>query len=272
MTQVLATYPSDDISTVDPRTSARLVRLSQRVRLNGLGHRRLSASDTRALATAILRDIDETILPRHVRVTTNAGQRFALDIAGRRLLRLIVSGSGGAVGQPNDPIEAAKLLAAELKRALLRSTEVTLQTHRMDSTEDRDDVGSSAAALASALGLDLDALDGESLTDKALRAFGRHANAVVLVDGKGEITHHSGDADHGGRLEALARAHLRDISAAMAQSIGRGQKSGCMCFGTDEDTGLHLACALIGKTRVLALVDARQIDALLPVLQDIFAQ
>ena len=38
----------------------------------------------------------------------SAGQRFALDIAGRRLLRLVVAGSGGAVGQPGDPIEAAK--------------------------------------------------------------------------------------------------------------------------------------------------------------------
>lgn len=272
MTNVLATYPPDVTVPLDPRTLGRLARLGQRVRLNGLGHRRLSESDTRGLTTALLRDIDETILPRHVRVATNAGQRFALDIAGRRLLRLVVAGSGGTIGQPDDPVEAAKLLAGELKRALLRSTELTLQTHRMDSAEDRDDVGCSAAALASALGLDLDALDGESLTDKALRALRRHASAVISVNGHGELQHHAGEADPAGRLEALARAHLRDILAAMSQAMGRGQKSGCMCLGTDGETGAQLVCALAGNTRMLALVDARRIDALLPVLQDIFAK
>jgi len=141
----------------------------------------LSESDTRALTTALLRDVDETILPRHVRVVTNAGQRFSLDIAGRRLLRLVVAGSGGSVGQPDDPIEAAKALAAELKRALLRSTEVTLQSFRMDSTEDRMNVGSSAVALASALGLDLEGLAGESITDKVLRALDRHAQAGLVL-------------------------------------------------------------------------------------------
>ena len=272
MTQVLETYSSHDPTPLDPRTAARLERLGQRVRVNGLGHRRLSESDTRALTTALLRDIDETILPRHVRVATNAGQRFALDIAGRRLLRLVVAGSGGAVGQPGDPIEAAKLLAGELKRALLRSTEVTLQSHRMDCAQDREDVGSSAGALASALGLDLDALAGESLMDKALRALARHASAVLSVSGQGDITHHRGEADAAERLEALANEHLRELSMAMVQALGRGQKSGCMCLGTDGETGAHLVCALTGKTRTLALVDARRIDALLPVLQDIFAQ
>ena len=272
MTSVLASYPSDDSHSMGAHTAARLLRLSQRVRLNGLGHRRLSESDTRALTTALLRDIDETILPRHVRVRTNAGQTFSLDIAGRRLLRFVVPGSGGAVGQPDDPIEAAKILAAELKRGLLRATEITLQSHRMDSAQDRSDVGSSATALASALGLDLDALAGEPLSDKVMRALGRNAHAVLRIDGHGRVDGTQGDAPHIEQLKGLADDHLRDISAAMVQTLGRGQKQGCMCFGAQGEAGAHLICAICDKSRFLALVDARRIDALLPVLQDIFAR
>lgn len=273
MTQMLASsYPSDLGDMLDPRTAARLQRLGQRVRLNGLGHRKLSESDTRALTTALLRDIDETILPRHVRVTTNAGQRFALDIAGRRLLRLVVAGSGGSVGQPDDPIEAAKILAGDLKRALLRATEITLQSARMDSAEDRNDVGSSASALAAAMGLDLDALAGESTSDKVLRALGHHAKASLVLDGHGQETRSVGDADTIDQLRDIATAHLGDIVHAMQQTLGRAQKHGCMSFGTDQDTGAHLICARCGKTRILAWVDARRIDALMPVMQDIFAQ
>ncbi|WP_050929000.1 hypothetical protein [Aestuariivita boseongensis] len=272
MTSVLATYPTDAAQNCDARTLARLQRLGQRVRLNGLGHRKLSESDTRALTTALLRDIDETILPRHVRVTTNAGQRFALDIAGRRLLRLVVQGSGGSVGQPDDPIEAAKILAGELKRALLRATEVTLQSARMDSTQDRSDVGCSAAALAAAMGLDLEALAGESLSDKVTRALARHASATLVLDGHGHEAQALGDGGLTDRLRDVAEDHLPDIIQAMQQTLGRSQKSGCMSFGADGETGAHLLCAFCDRNRFLAYVDARRINALLPVIQDIFAQ
>lgn len=272
MTHAVASYPTDDAGALDPRTAARLQRLGQRVRLNGLGHRKLSDSDTRALTTALLRDIDETILPRHVRVSTNAGQKFALDIAGRRLLRLVVAGSGGSVGQPDDPIEAAKILAGELKRALMRSTEVTLQSFRMDSAEDRTDVGCSAMALAAAMGLDLDALAGESVTDKAWRALGQHARACLMMDGHGREIRAQGDAPLNDSLRQIAETHMTDIVQAMQHTMGRDHKTGCMSFGADSDTGAHLICALCGKTRILGWVDARRIDGLLPVLQDIFAQ
>lgn len=272
MTSVLATYPTMVGQGPNKRTLSRLLRLGQRVRLNGLGHRKLSESDTRALTTALLRDIDETILPRRVEVVTNAGQRFSLEIAGRRLLRLVVAGSGGSVGQPDDPIEAAKALAAELKRALLRSTEITLQSFRMDDTEDRMDVGCSAVALAAALGLDLEGLAGESMTDKVMRALDRHALAGLVLDGHGQQKQHLGDPDLSERLSHIAADHMRDIVMAMQHSMGRDKKDGCMSFGSDAESGAHLICAVCDKHRILALADERRIDALLPVLQDIFAQ
>lgn len=272
MTTVLATYPPEIGQAPSKRTLSRLQRLGQRVRLNGLGHRKLSESDTRALTTALLRDVDETILPRHVRVVTNAGQRFSLDIAGRRLLRLVVAGSGGSVGQPDEPVEAAKALATELKRALLRSTEVTLQSFRMDSAEDRMNVGSSAVALASALGLDLEGLAGESITDKVLRALERHAAAALILDGHGQERQQVGERHLTERLGKIAADHMRDIATAMQQTMGREKKNGCMSFGSDNESGSHLICALCEKKRILAFAEERRIDALLPVLQDIFAQ
>ena len=272
MTTVLATYASDVDQAVDKRTLSRLQRLGQRVRLNGLGHRKLSEGDTRALTTALLRDVDETILPRHVRVVTNAGQRFSLDIAGRRLLRLVVAGSGGSVGQPEDPIEAAKALAGELRRALHRSTEVTLQSFRMDSNQDRMDVGCSAFALASALGLDLEALAGECMSDKVLRVLDRHSRASLTLDGRGQVGQRLGEPELADRLVEIAGSHMQDIAASMQQTLGRDKKHGCMSFGTDQESGAHLICAVCEKKRFLAFVDGRRIDVLLPVLQDIFTQ
>lgn len=257
---------------ITPRIAARLQRLGQRVRLNGLGHRRLSEEDTRRLTTALLRDIDETILPRHVRVTTNAGQSFSLDITGRRLLRLVAAGSGGTVGKPDDPAEAVKTLASELKRGLLRATEVTLQSYAMDSAQDRSDVGCSATALAGALGLDLEALEGESTADKALRCLGRHARAVVVTNRRGHVLQTLGDADDVARLTGLTDALLQDMLGVMSRTLGRGSRSGCMSFGTDNESGANLICAISDRTRFLAFVENRRMDGLLPVLQDIFAQ
>ncbi|MCE8008128.1 hypothetical protein [Aestuariivita sp.] len=266
-----ATYALGDTASICPRVAARLVRLGARVRLNGLGHRRLSAPDQRDLTAALLRDIDETILPRYVRVVANTGQRFALDIAGRRLLRLVIAGSGGSVGDPGDPVEAARGLARNLERALLRATEVTLQSHRMDSSQDRSDVGSSATALAAALGLDLDAPAGEDLTDKAMRSLRRHANAALVLDADGRITERLGEPGGAARLEALSQAHLRDIQSAMARSMATRDTPGCLILGIDATTGSYLIHASCDRARFLALVDAHRIDMLLPVLQDIFA-
>lgn len=272
MTSNLAHQTDPMVEALDHHTAARLQRLTERVRVTGLGHRRLSEQDARALATALLRDIDETILPRHVRVTTNTGRTVLLDIAGRRLLRLEIPGSGGAVGQPDDPLEAAQLISAELKRALANATELTLQTQRVDSAQDRSDVGCSAASLADAMGLDLDALEGESLTDKALRAVSRHAGAVLVLDGHGRCTRRIGDDGMTSDLETLARDHLREITATMVQAMGRGHGRGCLCLGVHPDSGAHLICTLQDKSRILAWVDARATPALLPLLQDIFAR
>lgn len=272
MTQVLASYPDESQSGLDARTQSRLVRLGQRVRVTGLGHRRLAEADARSLATALLRDIDETILPRHVRVTTNTGRKFELDVAGRRVLRLIVPGGGEQIGTPDDPVDAARILAQELKRFLSQATELTLQTQRMASGHDRAEVGCSATGLASVMGLDLDALQGESITDKTLRALHRHSVAVHVTDGHGKPKHSLGDPSRAEELQSLAERHATDISKLLINAIGRGQKNGCVCLGTDDPSGAHLICTLTDQTRIIAWIDSRKIDAVLPILQDIFAR
>lgn len=93
-----------------------------------------------------------------------------------------------------------------------------------------------------------------------------------VLDGHGQIEQHIGDADLIDRLGEIASEHMRDIATAMQHTIGRDKKQGCMSFGSDSESGSHLICALCEKKRILAFADERRIDALLPVLQDIFAQ
>jgi hypothetical protein len=261
----------DDAAPGSARILAQLDRLAQRVRLNGLGHRRLAAANPRDLTTALLRDIDETILPRQVRVTTDAGQSFTLDISGRRLMRLVVPGSGGVVGEPEDPCEAARALAADLRRSLQRATELTLQTQRMDANTDRAQVGSSAEALAAALGIDLEASEGERGLDRLLRNLRRHSIAALVFDGHGRPQQRIGAADDLATLETLAAVHLQPACATLIRTLPRNTRNGCMLLGAGAGSGRHALVGLSDKHRVAALLDRQQVTILLPVLQDIFA-
>jgi len=252
--------------------AVRLQRLTERVRLTGLGHRRISDPDPRALSAALLRDIDETILPRHVRVSANSGRSFTLDIAGRRLLRLVVPGHSAPVGHPDDPVALAQAIAADLQRAVAHATELTLQTYRMDSAQDRSDVGCSAKGLADAMGLDLGTIAGEDLTDRVLRVCMQQASAVIVIDENGHVVREIGPDQDTQRLLDMAEDHLADIADMMKHFMGRSATRGCLTLGSDPTSGDQVIYTVQDNTHVLARTSIEGASRLLPALQDTFAR
>ena len=267
------TPPTRTTSAMPSRVTSRLRRLGHRVRINGLGHRRLAEPDARQLTAALLRDIDETILPRQMTVTTNAGQVFSLHVAGGRILELTLPGSNGQFkNDDDDPDLARKHLADTLGKCLSDATELTLHNDRTDGTHDLSALGCAANALAAELGLDLDALEDECLRDKALRRLGQHAQGLLILDSDGVLQHKHGAEPVTNRLEDLVAAHLNTLAFSLARMLEDGQTSGCACFGTDAETGLHLVYALCEDAPVIALLDGKRMHAMLPALQDLFAQ
>jgi hypothetical protein len=253
------------------RLDARIARLGRRVRLNGLGHRRLSEDDPRLLLTALLREIDETILPRRLHARPNRGATLQLDVAGRRLLSLTSGEAGrGIVGMPEDPDETARLLAGRLARGLAQASEITLLSQRMRADVERTELGCDALRLARELDLDLMALEGEGRDTRLSRLLARQTRAWVTLAAPGQATAQGGDADEVGRLLAVSRQDSGRLDAMLGAALGGRGIPGCLTLASDGDT--RLIVARLGPKMSLALTDAPGLTRLLPVLQDIFAE
>ncbi len=78
---------------------ARLNTLQEEPQFNPAGQRIISLGDPADNATAILNEIDQTILARQLSFTTGSGDVLSLDVVGRRALRVVAGGGAVEAGK-----------------------------------------------------------------------------------------------------------------------------------------------------------------------------
>lgn len=204
------------------RIKARLASLAAPPTQPPQARRLLSPPGRAGLLGAVLREIDETVLPRQIRFVTDRGSFFVLELANRRLFRLremggstLPGGRGGPVDQPLSETDRPALEAlGELLRAALAGAE-RLWVAESTPADDLDlaALGCASEALARLWQLDLEprrgAIDSD-LLDRFVAECAALSRGAIVIDTAGVAQKH-GDADTLARLDALASRRQAEL-------------------------------------------------------------
>ncbi len=149
------------------------------------GWRRIGRPLDRDPLAAVLREIDETQLPRKLSFRNDQGQELRVEAGNRRLRRIVsasVAGSGPAGALLGQQLVHASDIDIDAIGDLLRAfqpgdREVWVHSEQLPQEGDRAQTGVAAAALAGAFSVDLDDRTDANL-QHAFEAFVAELNAL----------------------------------------------------------------------------------------------
>lgn len=228
--------------TEENRLADKLARLTageEKITSDG---RRLEAKDASGLLWALAREIDETILPRHLEFRTDTGNAFVLDVANRRLLKLQDISSEDS----SEPAQAILQMPIaghdDTLLETLRKTLATLLANANDlyvkrtvsrESASAEEIGVSATELAQVWGIELyprvHAADPVKLNE-FLDDCAAVSDCMVVIE-HNNVTRRQGDDTRCTRLENLLTQEMNGTFSL----LGR-------CF-SDSTTPVYLAQA-----------------------------
>lgn len=202
----------------------------------------------------MLREIDETVLPRELSVFDGQRLLARLKVSNRRLVDLIVVGDD-AQDRDLEPDAAERVFARQLAELAGRGKHLQVRVTARAPEFGQTGISCSAARLATAAGLDA----SQGLDLCALDAFQDRltpqAGAWIRVGSSpGEVCS-GGDRVAVARLQAL---HARGFASASPMQVARNQP-GCTLLPLPGN--LNLVVAVDGRRRLLALIPASRATA-----------
>jgi len=232
----------------------RVKRLAESVQVLQTGFRRLSGNCPESLLRAVLCEIDETILPRRIKLVTDTDQAAYLHVAGRRLMRVSQS-PDEAHSEPSHSATAAVLMGL-LQTVFADATKAALSNTRSGPGQISSETGCTATMLAAAASLDIAPQPDRDPVPGLFTALSRHMTAFVTLDPAGNILKLGGVKDWSHRLDTLARHGLDDIDAQLIQSLPSPEHPGCIMLSAGGSGGAILLYARSQAAGFLAILPA----------------
>lgn len=226
--------------------------------------RRGRAGDGESLLVMLLREIDETVLPRRIVLMSGTQEVAQMAVSNRRLTALRIEGEtpvGGA--EPSDPASAARHFAQRLQALLDRRKQLAMRVDRRPLPGNTDGLSCSARNIAACIGLSLRPAGGTGEARDVLRAIEGMTLAWLCVGGKSGEDRHRGPEDLVAGLRAFRAV---DQKAAMA-SI-RAQRPACLLLPLPDGRALLRATA--GGEQVLALLPGDAVSPAMKAWQKVF--
>lgn len=247
----MTALPAQTRATPPPAlVRARLIRLRRPVPQTAGPSRRLTGDDPRMILSAVLTEIDETVLPRRIDLRRPDGVGLRLDVAGRRVLAL----PGGDGPLPDAPDAAARMVARALGAHLGAARTVTLVVQRPEGTPVAA-TGCGVAHLAHALGLPASADPDPDIGTGLVRALDALAIAWVRLASPGQIAAQGGAPDVARDLAGLSLHMAQDLDPLLGAALDGRRVAGWLHLdGTGADGVL---VARTGDRVTLARVAAR---------------
>jgi hypothetical protein len=149
------------------------------------------AGEPDRLLVSLLREVDETVLPRVLELETDSGAQARLAVSNRRLCSVGVSGEAEEIAGPED---AAQVFLSRLRRFLGNSQWVKVRRHRSIGAEGEEAASCSALHLARCGGIPLAQLGYAAGLDGLLQAVSAMALTWLYLLGRGREAQHGGDA------------------------------------------------------------------------------
>jgi hypothetical protein len=245
------------------------------------GQRTISGSDVGMLTTRILREVDETILPRKVIFENEIGQIFQIEAAARRILKVKFTAtptananhdsvSGQIFSDPTGPL-VAKLRHA-LSDFLSKTQSLTVATQKTDTQNDPSQIGCSAVSIAQVWGYDLftsPANDAGDVLAQLIDACGESVVAWMLFDAE-TITAKSGDPAFLSRIAAVDPQQMVDFDAKLIRVPGEKSDFACVVFSEQTPNGTALLFARDAEKRAFICIPSAQVPAIQEVWETLF--
>lgn len=202
----------------------------------------------------VLREIDETVLPR--RIVVQSGRRVVarLLVSQRRLFAVrIEEKPGDTTGpEPGDPAQAARMFAARLQKALHGISDMRMTVARSNFEPGTDRVGCSVAGLAFAMGVRIGQARATDL--EALRRV-----VIARADAWLHQRNDTGQPEADGDIALIAELHLM-----AAEATARAVQSGARRRIGANAPSCTLFPVAAGKVALSAQADADLLLAILP--------
>lgn len=189
-------------------------RLGDNVPLSPAGRRHLSAPDADGLLKLVLREIDETILPRALSLMIGDAETARLTVKGGRILSLSTPAATVTGTDFDDPVQFAATLAAGLARAVGKAATLEIASARIAQLRDADGLRCATGPIAAALGRRVRGVAGLRQLAEALSPA---LSAWLLADGDGRIA----------ASEGADASTLRDLSETSRQLDAATGGPGC---------------------------------------------
>lgn len=172
--------------------------------------RQRRAGDPDRLLITVLREIDETVLPRQITLNVDENASVRLSVANRRLIAVETADGGNAAqDEPGDPLAAARIFTKRLRAVLDGAQRIEFVHARRGDAGGRDAISCSAQSLAKAAGVPLGILGAAAGLDDYLGALKPIALAWLFSAAPG-----AEDADFGEPDDLAALRAFRDRTRA----------------------------------------------------------
>ena len=271
MTNLAQAYVPEMAEAHEDRLKSQLVRLGASIPRANSGLRRLSAPDARGLLANLLREVDETILPRRMDVETGGQVVAHLHVAARRLVHLTLPGPQiSGVGGLKAPDQIAMMFANQLLTVLTGATELTLRLSRLAPDPNAANTGCSARRLAGAASLEIGPTNHQDAARDFFAALGRYSIAWLTLDPDGVPIAGDGSEIQIARLSEMAQQDLDDLDWQLERTIPHPGAPGCLLLNYSDDVGF---CLLYGRSDVggfMAVLPAQAVPKIQPLWRQYF--
>ena len=264
LARVSAYLPDMDEGRTD-RLESQLIKLGNSMSRANSGVRRLSAQDARGLLASLLREVDETILPRRIDVETDGRMVAHLHVAARRVLLLNLPG-----GQVTEPNQIAAMFTNQLQAALTGATEMTLRITRLAPDPNAATAGCSARRLAIAASLEIDPIKQQDAARAFFESIRLYSIAWLMLDPAGIPIAADGSETQVARLTEMAQQDLGDLDWQLEQTIPHPGAPGCVLLNYSADAGF---CMLYGRSEpggFMAVLPAQAVPKIQPLWRQHF--
>ena len=247
--------PISDLTNLNDRVK----KLTHPVHVLANGYLRLQGENTESLLSALLSEIDETILPRRIRLVTNTDQVLHLYVTDRRLMRL----ARPKEQQTSQAARPSKLID-QLRELLAGATKAAIQSTRANVARSHSNPGYTASELAGVATLELTPPETSDPVPALFTTLASRMVASVTFDPAGNISGRGGNPDWLRQLENLARKSLADIDAQMIQSLSDPDQPGCLLLSAGDDDGFMLLYARSHASGFMAILPTSELPAIQP--------
>jgi hypothetical protein len=235
----------------------RVRKLANRRLATSGGVRDLEGDCAETLLASLLREIDETILPRRLIVTTTDGSTIEVVVSNRRLIGL----TDTEASHCDDP----KRVLDRLRSAIGQAASATVRTERTEDTPSCSHTGVSARSLLALLalfsGVGQDVPEPNPIPE-FFAELQSQMFAWVTLSRTGRIHKKAGEVVWQARLVKLAETQLADLEAQRLQSRTSQGQPACILLNFGDENGFILLYARSDTSGFLALLTTGNVTAI----------